>query len=427
MEVQSLKRKVLEIEVSNVIGGHDILVRVFTNLGFAVRTLTVSDSKIDDFTFKEILRSCDSLENLILTEIAIVKKLPAITPVSMRKLQSLTINHCDWNIVKFMKAQLKCLSLKSYLDEGQRVNMISFLSTQFLLRTLILRGTSSKTLFHQDDLVLDCNFQLKKFHLEHYFGKNSDNVNWHITAFMSLHTETLLNVEISGPHCEHLNSFAIANLDHLESLAIDVRGLPKDEDFYETVMCEPNQNLKELALCGFFGQHESIKKILIKYPAIEQLDLNDWSNGNHLPDMLEFISLNFPRLLKLSITEIPSNNNVKFSTLRDLRVTFIKNSGKLVQFLALNSSVESLKVGLVYIEQITSEFMHQLKELQHVKHIAFSGNGKALDKVLDFMKRKSTIGGLKSLELALVTDEKSPTNPTKGKKFYFPISEAMTF
>lgn len=77
MEVASLQRKILEIEVSNVIGGHDILVRVFKNLGSAVRTLRISDSKIDDFTLKEILKSCDSLDTLVLSEVAIVKKLPA--------------------------------------------------------------------------------------------------------------------------------------------------------------------------------------------------------------------------------------------------------------------------------------------------------------------------------------------------------------
>lgn len=345
----------------------------------------------------------------------------------MRNLKNLTVNHCDWNIIKFIKAQLRSLNLKSYLDEGQRGHMVAFLTQQYLLTDLTLRGTSPKVLFQQDDLVLDCNFPLRDFRLEHYFGKNSDSVNWHITAFMSLHVETLKNVEISGPHCEHLNSFSVANLGNLDSLTIDVRGLPKDEDFYETLLDEPNESLSELSLRGFFGHQEHIKKILMKYPAIERLELSDWSNGNHLPDMLEFISHNFPRLRKLSITEISSNQHAKFAALKDLKVTFIKNPEKFVQFLAFNPSITSFSVGLLYIEQVTPEFMNKLKQLEHVNHITFNGNAKALARAFELMKTSSSNGSLKSLELAVIADEKSQTNPPKGKKFYFPIDKALKF
>lgn len=416
------------IEISGVTGSHDELVKIFKKYGAIVRSLTIANSKIDDFTFREILKNSDSLETLVLSEVSIVKKLPAINPVSMRKLRSLTIYHCDWNILKFITAQVKCFDVKSYLDEGMKCSLINFLAQQYKLKELFLRGTSARTLFQQDDMINACNFALTKFTLDQDFGKNSDNVNWHITAFLSLHVDTLKNVEILGPHCDHINGFVIANIEHLDTLALDVRSLPKDLEFYDMLEGDPNMQLKELSLRGFFTQHEAIKRILLKYPKIEKLELNDWGNGFVVSEMMGFISRNFPQLKQLSITEISNGENLQFSALKNLSVTYIRNTGKLVQFIMKNASVDTVKVGLVYIGQITANFIDELKQLDHVKHLAFGGNGTALNTILDLMKNKiHPQTHLKSLELSLISDAKSNLNSAKGMKFYFPIAKSTKF
>lgn len=230
-----------------MVGCHDDLLRVFKKFGNSLRSLSLANSKIDDFTLREILRNADGLDTLVLSEVVVVRKLPAINPVAMRRLKNLTIYHCDWSIIKFIAAQVKTFDVKSYLDEGgSRSYLVSFLTQQFNLKELSLRGTSSRTLFQHDDLVVSCSFALEHFYLNQDFGKNSDNVNWHLTAFLSLHIDTLKKVEIYGPHCDHINGFVIANLDNLDSLALDVRGLPKDLDFYEFLAIEPNLRLSEV-------------------------------------------------------------------------------------------------------------------------------------------------------------------------------------
>lgn len=423
-EVLNLDRRLQTLIVSNANGSHEAMVDVLKKFGPTLKSLTLSESKVDDFTLREMLKCADSLETLTLIEVTVVKKLPAINPVSLRKVKSLTIHHCDWNIAKFISAQVRSLDIKSYLDEGLKCNLINFFAQQTLMKELSLRGTSSRTLFQQDELIDNCNYSLEKFSIDQDFGKNSDNVNWHITAFLSLHIDTLKKVEINGPHCDHINGFAISNLLNLDSLVLDVRGLPKDEDFYEFLEREPNLKLKNLTLRGFFVQHRAIKKILKKYPEIETLELNDWGHRTVASEMLNFIANNSPRLQKLTISEISHGEEVKFNVLRNLNVTFIRDSSKLIKFVAGNTSIEKLQIGVVYVGQVTTQLIKEINELEHLKHLAFGGNEKALKSIIELMKTKNQQTSLKTLNLSLISDGKSALNPAKALKLFFPIKSA---
>jgi hypothetical protein len=249
-----------------------------------------------------------------------------------------------------------------------------------------------------------------------------------LTAFLSLHFETLRSVEIIGPNCDHVNGFIIANMENLQSLAIDVRGLPKDLEFYEVLEQEQNTKLKELSLRGFFVHPQAIKKILLKYPAIEKLELNDWCSGNGATtEMLDFVSKNFPNLKKLSITDISTGENIKFSGLDNLTVNYLRNTSNLMKFITGNSSVKTLRVGLVYIGQITKNFVEELKSLKNVSHLSFGGNGKALNNIFELMKKQDLPASLKSLELSLISNEKSTIKSKRAMKFYFPIGTNTKF
>lgn len=165
------------IEIAGVYGAHDALVKIFKRFGPTMKYLSITCSKIDDFTLREMLKNADKLEILVMKEVVIEKKLPAINPVSMRKLKSLTIHNCEWSIARFIIAQVKSLDIKSYLDEGGKCNLVTLLGQQRLLKSLALRGTSARTLFQQYDVIANCNFDLETFHLDQDFGKNSDNVS----------------------------------------------------------------------------------------------------------------------------------------------------------------------------------------------------------------------------------------------------------
>lgn len=161
----------------------------------------------------------------------------------------------------------------------------------------------------------------------------------------------------------------------------------------------------------------------MRYPSIKKLELNDWGNGLEASDMLNFISRNFPQLHQLSITEISSGESLQFSALTNLSVTYIRNTKKLVQFIMRNSSVDTLKVGLVYIGQVTNNFIDELNRLKNLKHLTFGGNGTALKSILELMKSKRSPNSLRSLELSLITGEKLTVSSGKAMKFYFPIEK----
>lgn len=165
----------------------------------------------------------------------------------------------------------------------------------------------------------------------------------------------------------------------------------------------------------------------MKYPVIKKLELNDWGNGFVSSDMLSFISRNFPQLNQLAITEISSGESLKFSSLKNLSVTYIRNTSSLTKFIMRNSSVDTLKVGLVYLGQITNKFMDELNSFEHIKHLAFGGNGKALKTILELMKSKRSPKSLQTLELSLITDEKTVANSGKAMKFFLPIETTTKF
>ena len=426
LEILSLKRKVQNIELIGLqTSCHNGLIKIFKHLGPNLREVELAYSKIDDFTLREILKYSGTLETLTLKEVSIAKKLPAINPVSMRSLKNLKINHSDWIIIKFIThtAQLASFQVKSYLDEGSnKSNLISFLAQQRKLKKLSLFGTSSRTLFQKDDIVITCNYTLQELFLDHDFGKHSENVNRNIVAFMDFHACSLKNVSISGPHCEKINTFAIANLQELTSLSIDTRGLPKDDDLNDLTDFKPNRTLKFLKLYGFFLSPKVIMMVVKKFPSIEKLELNEWGNGLASLNLLKFVATSCLQLKELTTSEVPPDNT-KFPSLQNLSVKIIPNAANFLQFVTRNNSIKKLSVNVANKEQVTLHFIEGLKQLEHLKHLTFFGSSNVIKTIFELVKQGTPPKGLKDLQLHI-----SPDIPEislidwKIIKFYFPIS-----
>lgn len=416
LRLLSLQRHHNTIELSDVVEAHSVLITVFQKFGPKLRSLKISNLKIDDFTLREVLQSSSHLEELFLSEVTIIRKLSTVNPINVVSLKSLTLQHCDWFIFKFFsKSQVTSLTINNYMNEGIRSYLVHFLSKQNGLKELTLHGTSSRVLFQHNDINENCNYNLNTFQMGRGFGRNSDSVNINIVNFLNLNAETLKNVEISVPNCEHISAFILTNLSNITSLTLDVRGLPRDNTFYQAlVQEEPNQQLEALKLCGLFFQLKFIKIILMKYPAIKSLELDDWSNATSESDMLNFASVYFPNLQHLLITEISNGNNVRFAALKDLRVTNIRSIQNLINFIMMNRSVEALKIGFVYIGQI-SHFIEELLKLRHVHHLSFSGSETALRMILNLIHMDAS-KTVKTLELSL-SYEKS----RKAIKLFYPI------
>lgn len=425
LQLLTLQRKHSTIEITDVVGSHSVLIDIFKRFGPHLRTLAISNSTVDDFTFREILKNSPVLEDLCLSEVTIDRKLPAINPTSVVHLKSVTVQHTNWIIFKFLaKSQIISLKINGYLNEGEgaRNHLVSLLLNQFRLKELMLYGTSSRTLFKDNDINEIFNLNLTTFHIGCGFGKNSDVVNSNIINFLIANNETLRNVEISIPNGEHIIAFTLLNLNNVTSLTLDVRGLPKDKTFYETLIAtEPNVQLKYLKLSGFFFHLNFVKFILMKYPSVSNLELDNWSDTTCESDMLKFVAGQFPQLQQLFIPEISNSDIVAFPALKYLNVSYIRNTQNLINFIKLNNSVVALKVGLVYIEQISS--ISKLMELTQVRHLSFAGSAKTLRMIVDLIQ-KNTPKALKTLELYFLSYEDFSSftcTSRKSIKLNFPI------
>jgi len=408
-----------ELDIADIDGNHNVLCAVFKKYGCQIVKLKISNSKIDDFTFREVLKYCPALKELQLSEVSVIKKLPAINPVCMTDLKALSVIYCDWEIFKFFtRSQVKSLNIKSYLDEGTRKDLVRYLSFQRKLKEMTLHGTALRTLFQNNDVLEDCSYNLQSLCIDNGIGKNSDIVNLNIITFVNMMDESMENVEICGPHNEDVTIFSLLHLEHVRSLVIDVRGLPKSREFYQQLVNEPkNTNVESMKLVGFFFQQEyAIKSILLKYPMIRDLEIYDWGNGP-ISNLLDFIALNLPYLRNLKITEITNNENIKLNALQNLTVQYIRNARKLTTFIVRNNSVETLNIGLVYIGQVT-EFANDLKDLNNVKHLSIGGNKTALRKMLSLIQHEKP-EKLETLELSLVSEEKNASQKSIKMKLPF--------
>lgn len=422
-EVLYLRRYLNELEIDDVAGSHNVLTAIFKKFGCQIRTLKISRSKIDDFTFREILKFCPILKEIHLLEVKIIKKLPAINPVCMTALQKIKVTYCDWEIFKFfLRSQIQSLTIKSYIDEGHRKDILRFLSFQRKLSELTLYGTALRSFFQASDINEICSFHLTSFKIDNGIGKNSDMINLNIITFLNKMEETLQNVEICGPHNEDVTMFSVLHLNNLKSLVIDVRNLTRNERFFEQLENEPKTLcLTTLKLVGFFFHLDAIKAILLKYPNIQELEVSDWGNGP-ISSLLNFISQNLIKLRSLRITEITNNEDIKLNTLQRLSVQYIGNARKLVNFMSTNNSVDTLDIGLIYIAQI-SEIGKDLKDLRNIKHLTIGGNKTALEKMLQSRMPER----LETLQLALVNERDASQKVIKLKAPFDPMDLSFKF
>ncbi len=427
------KHSTIEIVDADVYS-HNVLSKTFEKLGPHLRTLIISNSTLDDFTLLTILKCSPFLEELCMSEVVIEQKLPAINPISIVHLTSVKIHHTNWLVFRFLtRSQITSLLINNYLDEGDgtRKYLIGMLSNQYRLKELMLHGTSAKTLFRDSDLNDIWNQNLSKFHIRSGFGKNSDAVDTNIVNFLILNNETLRNVEISIPNCEQIAIFTLLNLGNITSLTLYVGRLPKDQIFHQTLVgVEPNYQLKRLKLSGFFSQSDFAKVILNKYPAIVHLELDDWSNVTSKSNTLKFVAKQFPQLQQLFIPEISGcgadDDQLKFTALKQLNVRYMRNIQNLINFIRQNSSIETLKIGLVPAGQISS--ICKLIDLTQVQNLSFGGNAKSLRMIFNLIQtnRPAT---LKTLELSLLTDKNYSNfsgTVRNSMKIHFPNSRCAS-
>ncbi|XP_037034911.1 uncharacterized protein LOC119073501 [Bradysia coprophila] len=403
-EVMGLERKYNTIEMVDVsVDCHNVVSKVFEKFGPHLRKLSIHRSTVDDFTLLTILRLSWFLEELVISEVAIELKLPKINPISIVHLRSISIHKTNWLIFKFLsRSQITSLLVNNSSDEGKgtRCHLVSMLYNQYRLQELTLLGTSSSTLFRYSDFIGSWNNRLIKCHITSETS-NKTLTDKNIGEFLCSNNESLTNVHISIAYCTPIIESIIFNLHNVTSLVLDVGAFQDDNSLFQKVLdSKPNFRLKHLKLCGLFVQPELIKAILTKFPSIENLELDDWSNTPS-KNILKFVVEKCPYLQQLFIPAISRIDcELKFSALKQLHIVYIQMNGMkdLVRFIEQNSSLDTLKIGLVHIGQVKS--ICKLMDRTNLQHLSFAGNRKNLEIIIDFI-RHNTPKQLKTLELSL--------------------------
>jgi len=420
-DLLGMKRRLTTIELSNITESHQlILLNIGSTFGHHLHTLRLFSCKIDDHILRELLKNTPLIEKLELSEVSVVKKLPAdrIRGVSLWRLKSLSLHHCDWKILDFINCQVTNFEIKSYLDEGKRGPAVDFLLNCHGLENLSLLGTSARMIFQHDEVSRESSFNLKVLRLSFDFGRNCSAVDWNIITFLSVQEESLLHIDISGPNCEQINSYVIANMNQIKTLAIDTRSLPKDISFYEFLKQNLCTSLKSLSLRGFFVHLESIKRVALKYPALEKIELDEWGSSSmtNSSELLVFIAKYFPRLKQLAVTDITSADNIRFTELKKLSVNYITKS--LLRFIVSSCpSIVNLKIGLIYIGQVNPSLIDDLKCIK-ISHLSLAGSRTALKKLLQMLPQE--ISRLKALEFNILHSE-AKSERVKSLKLKFPL------
>lgn len=396
------------IEIADAVNSHSVLSKIFEKYGPHLRKLIISNTTLDDFTFLTILKCSSFLEELLLSEVTIERKLPSINAISIVHLTTVAVHHTNWLVFKFLqRSQITKLLINNYFNEGDgtRIHLVRMLANQYRLSELTLHGTSSKTLFKNNDFNELWNYQLSKFHIGCGLGKNSDIVDRNIIDFLILNSQKLCNVEMSIPNCEEITAFILLNLNNVTSLTLDAGNLSKDVTFYQTLIgTEANLQLTHLKLSGFFCKSAFVKVILNKYPAITHLVLDDWTNTIFASDILKFVCNKNPNVQQLFVPAIGKNaDTLTFKALKQLDVGHIRFPHKLINFVQRNRTIETLKVGLVYIEQISS--IAPLIQQTEICHLSFAGSNSEVLQMIVELIQKNTPETLQSLELSLMAYE----------------------
>ncbi|KAG4071584.1 hypothetical protein HA402_011738 [Bradysia odoriphaga] len=383
---------------------HNVLSKIFEKFGPHLRKLSIHRSTVDDFTLLTILKLSWFLEELFISEVKIELKLPKINPISIVHLRSISIHNTNWLIFKFLsRSQITSLLINNSSDEGRatRSHLVSMLYRQYRLRELTLQGTSSSTLFRYGDFIGVWNSRLVKFHIASDTSNNT-LTDKNIGEFLCSNNESLTDVHISVANCAPIIKSTILNLHNVTSLVLDVGSFRDENSLYQQVVdAKPNFRLKHLKLSGFFVQSELIQAILIKFPSIENLELDDWSNTPSIENILKLVVEKCPYLQQLFIPAISRNDGeLKFSALKQLHVIYIQMNGmkNLVRFIEQNSSLDTLKIGLVHIGQVKS--ICKLIDRTNIRNLSFAGNSKNLEIIFDFI-RHNPPKTLKILELSL--------------------------
>ncbi|CAO1434119.1 unnamed protein product [Diamesa tonsa] len=235
------------------------------------------------------------------------------------------------------RVKLNTLKINSLSRMEEDHNLMRFLCTQDKMENLALRGIfASNNVFSPME---DCKitFKLKSLSLREF---SSGPKYGNVLKFLQQQRDNLVHFELGNYFTSDIYEFVFNRLLHLNTLFLDVSGVPPQLDFYDFIRI--NHNPMKLRLRGEIKNNELSAKILSLFPNVYDLRISSKVSL----ETLEYMRANLTHLTRISLHILPSGvpKNITFPNLKVVHLDWLDHTIDWVHFLASNTTIEELSL-----------------------------------------------------------------------------------
>ena len=235
------------------------------------------------------------------------------------------------------KVKLNTLKINSLSRMEEDHNLMKFLCTQDQMENLALRGIFlSNTVFSPIE-GCSINFKLKSLSLREF---SSGPKYGNVLKFLQQQRDNLVHFELGNYFTSDIYEFVFNRLIHLNTLFLDVSGIPPQMDFYDFIRI--NHNPMKLRLRGEQKKNELYAKILSLYPNVHDLRISSKVSL----ETLEYMRANLSQLTRISLHILPAGvpKDLTFPNLKVVHLDWLDHTIDWVHFLASNRTIEELSL-----------------------------------------------------------------------------------
>jgi hypothetical protein len=418
-----LQRNYFWIKIEYSTFGEEEL-EVVKQVGASVQKLTICH-----ITFKSPEHLQSLLDHLKLLKILILIRVELdfageITApeygTTLDKLEAIQINHRVFQYLK--NHQVLNFEITDGFNARNPKSLVEFLKEQRKLESMSIENLSNDScaLFGHTENSIDFAFRLKRLSVLYSHIRDVEVFEAKFTDFLRLHEESLREMKVEGSLPHQIYKIMLMKLSNVVDLEVNVGELPQEISFYDGL--PQNRKLKVLRLNRTIKTDNlnGFKGLLQHYPNIQKVSLAD--TDSLVPnDVFHLLSVKLPKLSDLSVLNFHGNFAVQivFPSLKHFSIRILVNTSQWLMFIKRNDSIESLSVGWINRDQLTTPtLINEITDLPNLRHLKFGGRFIASKRIFDVIKRNYK--NLRTLRLAVANYEE-----IKKLTFVFPIDRSL--
>ncbi|CAO1422444.1 unnamed protein product [Diamesa serratosioi] len=265
---------------------------------------------------------------------------------------------------------------------------------------LALRGIFNSNYVFSKIEGLDIKFKLKRLSLREF---SSGPMYGNVLKFLKQQRDNLVHFELGKYFTSDIYEFVFNKLVYLETLFLDVSGVPPRIRFYQDI--HVNTYLIRLRLRGEMKDEEIYAKILSLYPNVRDIRIS----SKVTLKQLEYMRANMLHLTRISLHILPAGvpEYIKFPNLKIVHLDWLDHTVDWVNFLASNPSIEylSMKWSKNQSDNFGTALETVCKRLPNLRHLKL---GTSMN--IDMEKIREIQAVCKTLDFVEILDENLDLN-----------------